>query len=125
MDISVVFPVKNRAVYVRNAVRIAYRAKGVREVIVVDGGSVDGTVDIALKSKAVVIVQSKLIYPGKGVAMRDGAYIASGDIVVFLDVDIKNLTPDFIEKLAKPIIDGEAEFVKGVSRGLLDVSLSL
>jgi len=45
--------------------------------------------------------------------MRDGAYLASGDVVVFLDVDIKNMTPEFVEKLAEPVIKGEAEFVKG------------
>lgn len=113
MDISVVFPVKNRASYVRKAVTTAYRARGVREVIVVDGGSTDSTVREAQKVKAKTIIQSKLVYPGKGVAMRDGAYYASCDIVVFLDVDIRNITPDFVEKLAEPIIEGKAEFVKG------------
>jgi len=113
MDVSVVFPVKNRASYVRKAVSTAYKAEGVKEVIIVDGGSTDGTVLEALKARAKTIIQSKLVYPGKGVAMRDGAYYASGDMVVFLDVDIKNLTPKFIEGLAEPITKGKAEFVKG------------
>ncbi|MHC1589990.1 MAG: glycosyltransferase [Candidatus Hecatellaceae archaeon] len=113
MDVSVVFPVKNRASYVRKAVSVAYKAEGVKEVIIVDGGSTDGTIREALKAKAKTIIQSKLVYPGKGVAMRDGAYYASGDIVVFLDVDIKNMAPSFVEKLAEPIMRKEAEFVKG------------
>ena len=113
MDVSVVFPSRNRERYVRRAVRTAFRARHVKEVIVVDGGSSDNTIDVALKEGAKVIVQSNLVYPGKGVAMRDGAYLSSGDIVVFVDVDVANLTPDFIEKLYTPIIQGEAEFVKG------------
>lgn len=113
MDISVVFPTKNRAQYVRKSVRVAFKAKGVKEVIVVDGGSTDKTLEIAEKEGARVIVQSKLTYPGKGVAMRDGAYLAEGDIVLYLDIDIRNISPEFIEKLAEPIIKGEAEFVKG------------
>ncbi len=113
MDVSVVFPSKNRGKYVRRAVRTAFKAKQVKEVIVVDGGSSDDTVSVALKEGAKVIVQSNLAYPGKGIAMRDGAYLSSGDIIVFLDVDIANLTPQFIERLYTPIMLGEAEFVKG------------
>lgn len=113
MDVSVVFPSRNREKYVKRAVRTAFKAKHVKEVIVVDGGSSDKTVDVALKEGAKVIVQSNLVYPGKGVAMRDGAYLSSGDVVVFVDIDIANLTPHFIEKLYAPIMRGEAEFVKG------------
>jgi glycosyltransferase involved in cell wall biosynthesis len=55
MDVSVVFPSKNREKYVRKAVRTAFKARHVREVIIVDGGSSDNTVDVALKEGARVI----------------------------------------------------------------------
>lgn len=113
MDVSVVFPSKNRECYIKRAVKTAFKAEYVTEVIVVDGGSRDRTVELAKRMGAKVIVQSDLAYPGKGIAMRDGAFLSSGDVLVYLDVDIKNLTPEFIEKLAKPLINGEAEFVKG------------
>ncbi|RLG06655.1 MAG: hypothetical protein DRN59_02655, partial [Thaumarchaeota archaeon] len=73
MEISVIFPTKNREGHVKRAVRTAFKAKAVGEVIVVDGGSRDKTLEIAEREGAKVIVQSDLIYPGKGVAMRDGA----------------------------------------------------
>lgn len=113
MKVSVIFPTKNREHYVKRAVRTAFKARNVQEVIVVDGGSRDKTLEIAKREGAKVIVQSDLIYPGKGVAMRDGAYLASGDVLVYLDVDIRNMTPEFIERLAEPVVNGEAEFVKG------------
>ena len=113
MYVTVVFPVKNRERFVKKNVSIAFKAKRVKEVIIVDGGSTDGTVKRALEAGAKVIVQSKLIYPGKGIAMRDGALMASQDVVVFVDIDIENFDTSFIEKLAEPIISGRADFVKG------------
>ncbi|MEM2486042.1 MAG: glycosyltransferase [Candidatus Bathyarchaeia archaeon] len=113
MDVSVIFPSKNRECYIKRAVKTAFKAKHVTEVIVVDGGSRDRTIELAKRMGAKVIVQSDLTYPGKGIAMRDGAYLSRGDVLVYLDVDIRNLTPDFVEKLTEPIINGEAEFVKG------------
>lgn len=113
LTISVVFPVKNREHFVKRNVGIALRAKDVREVIVVDGGSTDGTVESAIKAGAKAVVQTKLIYPGKGIAMMDGAYMASEDVIVFVDIDIKNFETSFIENLAKPVIEGKADFVKG------------
>lgn len=113
MNVSVIFPTKNRAHYVKRAIRTAFKARRVEEVIVVDGGSKDDTIRIAEREGAKVIVQSDLIYPGKGVAMKDGAYLASCDVLVYLDIDIRNMTPEFIEMLAEPVISGQAEFVKG------------
>jgi len=63
--------------------------KGV-EQIVVDGGSKDNTVNLALSQKAKVIHTS----PGKGRQMNEGAKIATGKILLFLHADTK-LPPDF------------------------------
>lgn len=87
------FSGENRKEHVKKAVKVAFKVERVAEVIVVDGGSSDRTVEVAKKEGAKVIIQSDLTYPGKGIAMRDGAYLAKGDILVYLDVDIKNLTP--------------------------------
>ncbi|RLG02764.1 MAG: hypothetical protein DRN61_05900, partial [Thaumarchaeota archaeon] len=68
MKVSVIFPTKNREHYVKKAVRTAFKARSVQEVIVVDGGSRDRTLEIAEREGARIIVQSDLVYPGKGVA---------------------------------------------------------
>lgn len=113
LAVSLVIPAKNEARFIARAIRAAKRLREVREIIVVDGGSSDGTPDIARRMGARVIYQSILRYPGKGIAMRDGFYYSSGEIVAYIDADIKNISPEFIEGLYRPILDGEAEFVKG------------
>ncbi|MEM4463531.1 MAG: glycosyltransferase [Fervidicoccaceae archaeon] len=113
MDISIVFPAKDEARFISRSIKIARKVQGVKEVIVVDGMSTDGTPEIARRNRARVVYQSLLRYPGKGVAMRDGFYFSKGDIIAFLDADIKNLSVEFIEKLIDPLRRGEADFVKG------------
>jgi len=113
LSVSLVLPTKNEAKFVKKAIEAAKKAKFVGEVVVVDGGSTDGTPEIARRLGARVVFQSQLRYPGKGVAMRDGFYFAKHDVVAFVDADIKNITPEFIEKLCEPVVKGEADFAKG------------
>lgn len=61
-----------------------------------------------MKAGAVVIQQPEKIFPGKGIAMKAGLREAinnrAADIALFLDADIKNLSPDWIEKLVDALI---------------------
>lgn len=54
------------------------------EVLVVDGGSADGTVEIAKKAGVRVVAQSK---PGYGNAYREGLALAKGRYILALDAD--------------------------------------
>ena len=53
------------------------------EVIVVDGGSIDATAELA-RSQSAKVIQSN---PGKAIQMNTGAAAAAGDILVFLHAD--------------------------------------
>ncbi len=54
------------------------------EVLIVDGGSTDGTLDIAKKAGVRVVTQSR---PGYGNAYREGLALAKGRYILALDAD--------------------------------------
>lgn len=83
--ISIVIPTLNEETGIREVLQsIPYRELGQPEVLVVDGGSVDGTIEVAKALGATVIPQSK---KGYGQAILEGARHARGDIIVLIDGD--------------------------------------
>ena len=89
----------------------AVRAQGVSEVIVVDGGSRDRTVERATEAGARVVVEPRRGY-GRAVQAGIAALIGNADIVVFIDGDGSD-RPEFIPALVAPILEGRAAFVHG------------
>lgn len=105
-DISVVIPALNERARIARAVGRVLRA-GVREAVVVDGGSSDGTAEAAAAAGARVL-ESK---PGRGIQQNVGARAARGSVLVFLHADTL-LPDDFPRKvadaLARPGVSGGA-----------------
>jgi HAD superfamily phosphoserine phosphatase-like hydrolase len=83
---------------------------GVSEIIVVDDRSEDTTATIAREAKAKVIISASR---GKGISMKEGIEAASNEIIVFLDADIDPYPENTIQNLTTPILNHEADFVKG------------
>lgn len=82
MQISVIIPALNEEANIGKCIESAKRLNPL-EIIVVDGGSTDRTVEIALE-KGVMLVQSRR---GRGTQMNHGASIAKGDLLLFLHAD--------------------------------------
>lgn len=106
---TVVIPALNEAPTISAVVRFALRDPWVREVLVIDDGSVDGTPDLARKAGARVVTSSLL---GKGASMQDGLAEAAAEYVVYLDADLKGLRRGLLRALIEPLRSGEADFVK-------------
>jgi hypothetical protein len=82
-------------------------------VLVVDDGSRDGTGDVAAEHGAVVA--RHVINRGGGAALRTGYRLmvdSGAEVVVTLDADGQHL-PSEMERLVKPVLDGEVDVAHG------------
>src|SRR5204863_8988171 len=109
--VAAVIPAHNEEETVADVVNAAAVARLVDEVVVVDNASEDGTADAASRAAAQVVTEPS---PGKGEARRTGVAATSADIVVFLDADLVGLTPDHVDALVGPILDGAAAMTCGL-----------
>jgi hypothetical protein len=106
--VSVVIPTFNEA---KNLPLVLSRIPAdVHQVVVVDGHSVDGTVEVArrLRPDATVVLQNRT---GKGNAVACGFAVATGDVVVMLDAD-GSADPEEIPRFVSALLAG-ADFAKG------------
>lgn len=92
MKVSVIIPVLNER---ENLDRLLGELQGIRaaghEIIVVDGGSHDGSTSIAQGRSDKFIRHER----GRGIQMNAGAYCATGEVLLFLHADTR-LPPDFL-----------------------------
>ncbi len=98
-------------------------AKGVRNLGLTgliansDGGSVDKTTETFLQSDTFGIPKISIKYkgiPGKGSAVRalfEIAHKAKAKVFIMLDSDLRSVEPWWIERLAKPILEGRTDYV--------------
>lgn len=106
---SVVIPALNEAARIASVVRYALADPATAEVVVVDDSSIDDTAELARAAGARVITSTML---GKGTSMLDGVGAASCELLVFLDGDLAGLREGIVSDLCRPLLAGEADFVK-------------
>jgi len=103
--ISIVVPVLDEAAALPGLLAALREQAGVFEVIVVDGGSSDGTPEIAARDASLRVVQTAR---GRARQMNAGAAVARGETLLFLHADTR-LPPGAIELLdAAPSSDWQA-----------------
>ncbi|PKN88679.1 MAG: family 2 glycosyl transferase [Chloroflexi bacterium HGW-Chloroflexi-8] len=87
------------------------------EVILVDSGSLDGTVEIA-KKFPVEIVHIKPIEFTFGRSLNMGINAAKSDLIVLASAHIYPVYPDWLERLLDPFSDNRVALTYGKQRGI-------
>lgn len=107
-DVCVLIPTYNEAETIGDVIK-RFKAQGLENVLVIDGGSDDGTPEIAADAGADIAEQSD---SGKGQAVREGVGLISEPYVLLVDGD-STYRPEEADRLLEPLLNGEAEHVIG------------
>lgn len=115
MKLSVIIPAYNEEATISEVID-KVRAVDLpveREIIVVDDGSTDHTVEILeQRQRDVTFIHFSRINFGKGAAIRIGLTYVTGDIVIIQDADLE-LDPNEYKLLLQPILTDQAQVVYG------------
>ncbi|MGW7436169.1 glucosyl-3-phosphoglycerate synthase [Streptomyces sp. NPDC054849] len=92
----------------------------VDELIVVDSGSADRTAEVAAKAGARVVHRDEILpripaLPGKGEVLWRSLLATSGDVVCFVDADLRDFSADFVSGIVGPLLtEPDVQFVKAM-----------
>ncbi|WP_371616574.1 glucosyl-3-phosphoglycerate synthase [Streptomyces sp. NBC_00454] len=125
--VSVVLPALNEEATVGAIVEVIRRdlmdgpgTPLVDELVVVDSGSTDRTAEVAAKAGARVVHRDEILprlpaLPGKGEVLWRSLLATSGDVVCFVDADLRDFSSTFVSGIVGPLLtDPEVSFVKAM-----------
>lgn len=118
--IAAIIPTYNEALNISGVLQVLSATPILDEILLVDDGSKDNTKEIlqeaARRDPRFRVIQHEK-NKGKGQAIFTGWAATSASILVLLDADLKNLTPDHINQLIEPVLTRRADMTLGLFRG--------
>jgi len=114
MKLSVIIPIYNEADNILKTLKRVQATKLVKEIVIVDDASTDGTRELLdkLDGKGIVRVIFHEKNLGKGAAVVTGMRAAKGDVILIQDADLEYDPRDY-PTLLLPIQEGRADVVYG------------
>jgi len=87
--------------------------KNLVEVLVIDGGSKDETVEIARQYPVKIFHNPKKYSEGKGMGKAQGFNRAKSDYVIFIDQDNVLLSKNWLNNILRPLFDDKEIYISG------------
>ena len=118
-SVAAVIPAYNERDRIARVIEPLRRVGELREIIIVDDGSTDGTFAEACRLAAASPRVRCLHFPenrGKGAALLAGARVTSAPVLLFFDADLSGLRPEHARALVEPVVDGRVDMTVGVFR---------
>ncbi|MFF3909441.1 glucosyl-3-phosphoglycerate synthase [Streptomyces sp. NPDC001848] len=124
-SVSVVLPALNEEETVGEIVSVirhdlVRQVPLVDEIVVVDSGSTDRTSQVAAAAGARVVHRDAILpripaVPGKGEVLWRSLLVTGGDIICFVDADLKEFSSDFVTGIVGPLLtDPDVDLVKAM-----------
>jgi rhamnosyltransferase len=126
MRASIIIRTLNEAAYLGDLLTMIRRQQtgGLdHEVIVVDSGSTDGTVEIARRHGARITSLSRAEF-SFGRSLNRGCALARGEVLVFISGHCIPVGTDWLARLCQPVLDGTVAYAYGRQVGDDDSNFS-
>lgn len=99
MSLSIILPARNEATTLAQLLPALARAHRHAEIIVVDDGSIDATASVCQANQVVCIRHPYAM--GNGAAIKSGARVAKGEVLLFMDADGQHRVEDIAPLLER------------------------
>ncbi len=120
LTVAAVVPAFNEAGGIEKVLSVLQQVDCLSEIIIVDDGSVDNTLEIAhhtVRSNPRMRIIHHETNMGKGYALFSGWRATDAECLLFIDADLQNLTQAHVQDLINPVREHQAQMTYGLFRG--------